>query len=52
MTDVKLNYLYYIAILILLRTFVLILVFFVVFLTTFRPNFTSGRLQVINHDLG
>ena len=39
--------------LILLRTFVLILVgFFVVFLTTFRPNFTSGRLQMINRDLG
>ena len=26
--------------------------FVVVFLTTFRPNFTSGRLQVINHSLG
>ena len=38
-------------VLILFRTFVLILVVFVVFLTTFRPNFTSGRLQRINHDL-
>ena len=37
----------------LLRTFVFILVVFyfvVVFLTTFRPNFTSSFLQVINRD--
>ena len=36
--------------LISLRTFVLILVVFVVFLNMFRPNFTSGRLQVINRN--
>ena len=44
--ELRINFFYY-----LLQTFVLTLVVFLLFLlTTFRPNFTSGLLQVINRD--